>query len=132
MSQRALAERIGVSHGTINNILAGVRPKNLATLQTLAVYFNVSVSQLFDDKDAQHAAETERHYPDRAKKLLQLVEPLDKEEIATLERCAEAFASSVPGIREHLIGQLKLIERLIDHEIRAAPHHNKAPRRTSS
>ncbi|MBX3301026.1 MAG: helix-turn-helix transcriptional regulator [Nitrospira sp.] len=131
LSQRVLAERIGVSHGTINNILAGVRPKNIAILQALAAYFNVPVGQLFDDKDIPYVAEAERPYPDRARKLLQLAEPLDKEEIAALERCAEALASSVPGVREHLIGQMKIIERFLVHEARTSPHH-KALKRTSS
>src|ERR671932_826123 len=46
MSQRELATAIGVSHGTINNIVAGVFPTRLGTLKKFEDYFQVSLSDL--------------------------------------------------------------------------------------
>lgn len=138
LSQRELAEKIGVSHGTINNIIAGSPPKTLSTLQKFADYFHVGLHELSRkdqttrhllQEDLPHLAEHVAEYlvqHSSARRIVQLLEQLDEDEIATLERCAEAFTKSTPDVRQHLIGQLKLIERLVEHEShepkgRAAP-----------
>lgn len=51
--------------------------------------------------------------PLHLQRLLSLVNDLDRDELATLERCAEAFRAEEPEVRQHLIGQLKIIERLV-------------------
>jgi hypothetical protein len=60
---------------------------------------------------------------------LELAAPLDPEELATLERCAQAFHVKDRDVRLHLIGQLKLIERMITGSkparTRASPQKTK-------
>lgn len=91
MSQRQLAKNIGISHGTVNNILAGIIPTSTKTLDKLAEYFNVSVESLRHD-GGSHAAEPVFPYgtPTKLERLIELAQHLDREELATLERCAEA------------------------------------------
>lgn len=118
MSQRQLAAKVGVSHGTINSIMAGIRPKKITTLQLLATFYHLSIEHLYDDAAAGRIGEgASPHYQrDSSRRIFHLIEQLDDDEIATLERCAEAFVKSTPDVRLHLIGQLKIIERLIEHE----------------
>lgn len=115
LSQRALAQRIGVSHGTVNNILAGIIPSSTKTLDKFAEFFKVSVESLRHD-GGSHVRETPAAYatPTKLERLIQLAEHLDRDELATLERCAEAFRAEEPEVRQHLIGQLKIIERLVN------------------
>lgn len=126
LSQRQLADKIGVSHGTINNVLAGILPKNIPTLQKFADYFRLTIDQLtHDDHDNPRMAEdiaeyVRRHSP--AQRIVKLLEQLDEEEIATIERCADAFTrATTDDVRQHLIGQLKIIERLVEHERATGP-----------
>lgn len=117
MSQREFAAKVGVSHGTINNILAGIQPKKITTLERLAKYLHVRVDQLYGQpSDAQAIAEDTPSYSGAGHRLARLAKDLDDEEVATLERCAEAFIKATPDVRQHLIGQLKIIERLVEHE----------------
>lgn len=115
VSQRILAQRIGVSHGTINNILAGIIPTRTTTLDKFAEFFHVSVEALRHD-GGDHAAEPVAPYgtPTKLERLITLAQHLDHDELATLERCAEAFHTEEPEVRQHLIGQLKIIERLVN------------------
>jgi len=117
MSQRILAQRIGVSHGTINNILAGIIPTRTTTLDKFAEFFHVSVEALRHD-GGSHIAEPVAPYttPTKLERLMTLAKHLDHDELATLERCAEAFRAEEPEVRQHLIGQLKIIERLVNPE----------------
>lgn len=117
MSQRQLAQKIGISHGTVNNILAGIIPTSTKTLDKLAEYFNVSVESLRHDGGG-HVAEPPPAYsaPTKLERLISLAQHLDRDELATLERCAEAFHAEEPEVRQHLIGQLKIIERLVNPE----------------
>lgn len=49
ISQRDLAAKVGVSPGTINNILAGIIPTRLTTLQKFAAYLGIDVRELLPD-----------------------------------------------------------------------------------
>ena len=114
LSQRALADQIGVSHGTVNNIVAGHAPTKLNTLGKFLRYYHLTMEQLQSNAPSVHV----QHSATQAKsmRLLALIDQLDDEERATLERCAEAFTQSTPDVRQHLIGQLKLVERLVHYE----------------
>lgn len=128
LTQRKLASKIGVSHGTISNILSGDIPRNTSTLQKFAVYFGVTIDDLQDDGNGsirEDPAQYLLHHA-AARRIVTLIEQLDHEEIATLERCAEAFARSSEDVRQHLIGQLKIIERLVQHEQATGPPVQKA------
>lgn len=46
-TQRGLALKVGVSLGTINNILAGQIPTRMSTVQKFSDYFGVRVDELF-------------------------------------------------------------------------------------
>lgn len=48
MTQRELATSVGVSQGTINNVLADVPPKSLGVLRKFALYFKVDVAELLE------------------------------------------------------------------------------------
>ena len=130
LSQRQLADRIGVSHGTINNVMAGSLPKNIPTLQKFADYFRLTIDQLRHDEENPHMAEESAEYVRRhspAQRIVKLLEQLDAEELATIERCADAFAkSTTDDVRQHLIGQLKIIERLVQHERATGPPDQNA------
>lgn len=117
ISQRALAQKIGVSHGTVNNILAGIVPTSTKTLEKFAGFFRVSLESLLQHGNSL-VRESPAPYrvPHKFERLFGLVEALDTDEIATLERCAEAFRAEEPEVRQHLIGQLKIIERLVNPE----------------
>lgn len=130
LSQRQLAEKIGVSHGTINNVMAGSLPKNIPTLQKFADYFHLTIDQLTHDEANPRMAEESAEYVRRhspAQRIVKLLEQLDEEELATIERCADAFArSTTDDVRQHLIGQLKIIERLVEHERATGPPDQNA------
>ncbi len=113
MSQRQLAKNIGISHGTVNNILAGIIPTSTKTLDKLAEYFNVSVESLRHD-GGSHAAEPVFPYgtPTKLERLIELAQHLDRDELATLERCVDAFRRGDKKMTRHLIGQLELLERI--------------------
>ena len=114
LSQRTLADQIGVSHGTINNIVAGHPPTKLNTLTKFQRYYQLSMEQLRGDP--LDAASTQQIMPPPASRLHMLIAQLDEEQRKTLERCAEAFLFSTPDVRQHLIGQLKIVERLVEYE----------------
>ena len=86
VSQRQLAEKIGVSHGTINNVMAGSLPKNIPTLQKFADYFHLTIDQLTHDEANPRMAEESAEYVRRhspAQRIVKLLEQLDEEELAT-------------------------------------------------
>ncbi|MEO7666171.1 MAG: helix-turn-helix transcriptional regulator [Dehalococcoidia bacterium] len=65
LSQRDLARRIGVSHGTINNIVDGHIPNKGNVLQLIAEYYKVSIDELLPRRNPlhgipSHSATTER------------------------------------------------------------------------
>ena len=128
LSQRTLADQVGVSHGTINNIIAGHLPTKLNTLEKFARHFHLSIEDLRRERAISSSAQVVFHAP--ASRLHMLIEQLDAEQRQTLERCAEAFLFSTPDVRQHLIGQLKIVERLVDYESgrkhpRASPSQKK-------
>lgn len=45
-TQRQLAAEIGVSQGTINNVLAGIPPKSLGLIKKFAIYFDIDFTEL--------------------------------------------------------------------------------------
>lgn len=132
-TQRDLAVQIGVSQGTIGNVLADLPPKKIEVLEKFAAYFRVSVEELRGKSSAghghQHAAQPTPAYG-TAQRLMELTKQLDPEELATLERCAQAFHVEDQDVRLHLIGQLKLIERIIKGtkpaRVRASPPQKAA------
>lgn len=125
LSQRKLADKIGVSHGTINNVMAGSFPKNIPTLQKFADYFRLTIDQLTREVSEERIAEQSEGYilqHSSAQRIVKLLAQLDEDELATIERCAEAFARAASDdVRTHLIGQLKIIERLVHHEQATGP-----------
>lgn len=46
LTQRELAARVGVSQGTINNILAGIYPQKVQVLERFAHFFDIDVSKI--------------------------------------------------------------------------------------
>jgi len=56
ISQRDLAASVGVSPGTINNILAGIIPTRLTTLQKFATYFGVDVREFLPNSAVRATA----------------------------------------------------------------------------
>lgn len=129
LSQRTLAQKIGVSHGTVNNILAGIVPSSTKTLEKFSQYFHVSVDALLPGHTMAHDSETKAVYQSdlspALKRLIGIAKDLDIDELATLQRCAETFRAEEPEVRQHLIGQLKLVERLVKGEQAAALLHPK-------
>lgn len=134
MGRRKLANAIGVSHGTIGNILNDDLPKKMNTLQCFAEYFHTPVATFDDIHGISSAMEDVAPYkvtplPVSIKELVELAKQLDHDELSTLKRCAAAFTRSTPDVRQHLIGQLKIIERLVEHETSSTagrdPTHQK-------
>lgn len=128
-TQQELALQIGVSQGTVSNAYSGIIPRKIEVLEKFASFFRVSVEDLRGKTGhAQHVAEPPAPYG-QAHRLLELAKQLDPEELATLERCAQAFIVEDRDVRLHLIGQLKLIERMIKGtkpaRIRASPQKDK-------
>ncbi len=132
MGRRKLANAVGVSHGTIGNILNDDLPKKVNTLQRFAEYFHTPVSSFSDVQGHSLARDPIEPYgltiPPVIAELVDLAKKLDHDELSTLKRCAEAFTRSTADVRLHLIGQLKIIERLVEHETsdgRAPTIHKK-------
>lgn len=50
--QKALAEAIGLSRGTVSAIVSGQHPPTLVTAQAIAEFFGVSIDTLFPRKAA--------------------------------------------------------------------------------
>lgn len=59
LTQRELAARVGVSQGTINNILAGIYPQKLQVLERFAQYFGIEVSKILSTSHRQNPAVNE-------------------------------------------------------------------------
>ena len=56
LSQEALAKELMTSRSTYAKWETGIRLPNSASLQLIANYFNIEVSQLFDDKETTNLA----------------------------------------------------------------------------
>lgn len=114
-TQTDIAKTIGLSQGTIYKYLTGEPKPDLDTITKFAKWMGMSLDVLLLGESghvAQHIAQPSPPYgPTRH--LMELTQDLDPEEIATLERCAQAFRVEDADVRMHLIGQLKLIERII-------------------
>lgn len=113
LSQRTLADQIGVSHGTINNIMADHPPTKINTLRKFSRFYRLTMEQLGQEESS---GQTVAAPSPPASRLHMLIAQLDEEQRKTLERCAEAFLFSTPDIRQHLIGQLKIVARLVEYE----------------
>src|SRR5690348_13137110 len=50
IDRMSLAAQIGVSHGTIGNILSGRPPKKLNTLEKFAAYYKLSMEDLLSEQ----------------------------------------------------------------------------------
>lgn len=116
-TQMEIAKQCGVKQGTIYKYLNYEPNPDFDTVLKFSKGLAIPI-------DAMVAAETHTPYETTKKhqsapsphvqRLLDLVNDLDRDEIATLERCAEAFRAEEPEVRQHLIGQLKIIERLVN------------------
>lgn len=53
LTQRELAARVGVSQGTINNILADVYPQKLQVLERFAQFFGIDLSKILSTQHRQ-------------------------------------------------------------------------------
>lgn len=114
-TQTQIAKAIGVSQGTIYKYLTGEPNPDLDTIIKFSKWLHISLDELLlgHDHGRERIAESASPYRLSSQRLLELVTQLDQEEVATLERCAEAFTIEDEAVRNHLIGQLKLIERII-------------------
>ena len=126
-TQMEIAKQCGVRQGAIYKYLNSDPHPDFDTVLKFSKGLAIPI-------DAMVAAETrapyetpKKHQPTPSphlQRLMDLVHDLDHDEIATLERCAEAFRSEEPEVRQHLIGQLKIIERLVNPD-HAAPAKEK-------
>lgn len=113
VSQRTLARMVGVSNGTISNILVGHVPVSTKILDKFATYFGVSVGELRGEAiSAVREAQAPYHLSPRVENLARAAESLKSDELATLERCVDAFRRGDKKMTRHLIGQLELLERI--------------------
>lgn len=88
MSQRELAGKIGVSHGTIHYILAGDVPRKITTLKKLASYFHTSVEKLCDDSGSLSVNEAQAPYGRAAQHLAVLATKAGRAQVRHLSRRA--------------------------------------------
>ena len=122
---RKLAQEVNVSSGTIGNIIAGYPPKNTTALAKFAAYFKVDMASLIGGGQVKEAGRPYQQGPRPspvADRLLDIAEELDQEEREALLRCAEALLTGPMEIRQHLINQMKIVEK-------AAAVEKKAMRR---
>jgi transcriptional regulator with XRE-family HTH domain len=129
-TQTEIAHTIGLSQGTIYKYLTGEPKPDLDTITKFAKWMRVSLDALLlGEEHLQRIAESPATYG-QTHRLLELAQRLDPEELATLERCAQAFHVEDQDVRLHLIGQLKLIERIIKGtkpaRVRASPPQKAA------
>lgn len=119
-TQMEIAAQCGVGQGTIYKYLTSDPNPDFDTVIKFSRGLSIPI-------DAMVAAETHEPYTvglvnahlqqsPTVQRLLDLAKHLDHDELATLERCAEAFRAEEPEVRQHLIGQLKIIERLVNPE----------------
>ncbi len=113
ISQRTLARMVGVSNGTISNILVGHVPVSTKILDKFASYFGVSVGELRGESiSAVRESQAPYYLSPRVEILARAAESLKSDELATLERCVDAFRRGDKKMTRHLIGQLELLERI--------------------
>ena len=127
-NQSEIATRCHLSQPTIHKYINSEPEPSRTTLKKFSHGLGIPLQDLL-------AAEGLAHYgtpkdepipmPSHITALIDLLKQLDKEEVLTLKRCAEAFTQSSPDVRQHLIGQLKIIERLMQHELGTGPPHHK-------
>lgn len=128
-TQMEIAKQCGVRQGTIYKYLTSDPNPDFDTVLKFSKGLAIPI-------DAMVAAETRAPYNVTVKgepsisphmqRLIELAQKLDRDELATLERCAEAFQAEEPEVRQHLIGQLKIIERLVKSD---APAEHHAPQK---
>ena len=120
LNQTQIAHRCKLSQPTINKYIKYEPAPDRATLQKFSAGLSIPM-------DALIAAETPGSYtegspsaplsvPPGIAELVDLARQLDHDELSTLKRCAEAFTRSTPAVRQHLIGQLKLVEELVQYQ----------------
>lgn len=115
-TQLEVAHDCEISPATIYKYLNGNPRPDVSTLKKFSRGLNIPIEALLvADGAPPYKLESAQIGPVSSKtaRLNQIAERLDGEALATLERCAEAFAAADPDIRLHLIGQLKLIEKLV-------------------
>jgi len=120
LKQTDIATRCHLGQSTVNSYIKREPEPDRDTLKKFSHGLGIPLEQLL------LAAEGLAPYGDRAISsqalrpdlltLLDLAQHLKTDELQTLERCAEAFLHATPDVRTHLIGQLKIIERLVQHE----------------
>lgn len=134
LKQKALARAVGVSSNSLSRYLMGDRAPGRPVILALARELGVSVTWLSEGvgpgPDLQRtpqdistiARETEALYPVDAVSLV----GLDVEERRTVLRMLNALRSGDAEVRQHLIGQLKLIESALSarrQQLRAEKEH---------
>lgn len=127
-TQMEIAQQCGVRQGTIYKYLTSDPNPDFDTVLKFSKGLAIPI-------DAMVAAETRAPYSSHPKhertvsphvqRLVELAEKLDRDELATLERCAEAFQAEEPEVRQHLIGQLKIIERLVRSDAASESQHKE-------
>lgn len=119
-TEAQIAEQCHVSQPTINNYLKRTPTPTRDTLKRFSDGLRIPIDSLLAAEGlapyGKQKAEPAQEPPLHLRRLIALVHDLDKDEISTLERCAEAFHAEEPEVRQHLIGQLKIIERLVSLE----------------
>lgn len=120
LNQTEIAHRCKLSQPTINKYLKYEPTPDRATLKKFSHGLDIPMEDLLVAEglaNYQHAsAEPRAALPPTIAELVELAKQLDHDELSTLKRCAAAFTKSTPDVRQHLIGQLKIIERLVEHE----------------
>ncbi len=133
-TQQEIGRTVGVSQGTVSNVKNGIIPRDLATIEKFARYFKVSVDELRGGQGGSSHAIMERQPPyayasPEAAHLAGMLPKLDSEEVEALRQCAECFLEGDDEIKVHIIGQLKLLGRLVKpitrKPSRASPRQRK-------
>ncbi len=132
-TESEIAAQCHVSQPTVHKYLHATPTPTLDILKRFADGLRIPMSALLAAEGlapyGKPRSESAPEIPPHLQRLLTLVNDLDRDEIATLERCAEAFKTEEPEVRQHLIGQLKIIERLVNPN--QAPPAKEKKRNTS-
>jgi transcriptional regulator with XRE-family HTH domain len=112
---RKLALDVGVSPGTIANIMAGYPPSRVSILKKFAAYFKVPVADLLEgaSREPGRVYDTAPRPQPAVDRLLDIAEDLDAEETAALLHCAESLRVGSMEVRQHIINQMKMVERFV-------------------
>lgn len=116
-----LARAVGVSPLTMSRYLKGTTTPKQEVLQALARELNVSPTWLLSGDSIR----AEKHDDEQGSSLVReeagvytfspiaLLARLDEEERATVDRLVRALLSGDAQVRQHLIGQLQIIEQAL-------------------